>query len=199
MNHPESQEALLALATELAREHEIAICRPLDPRLLRPEERIRALCQEDKCGNWRKHHLCPPLLGDLLQARERLARYDLGSLLQWSRPLDVRNDRAGVERSKVDFHRKVLAVEAGLVGRGYPGAWGLIGGSCGLCTPCTAAAGEPCPLPDQARPSIEALGVDLLALLDRLGLDAAFHPDRITWTGCVLVSKPCARIKTPRG
>lgn len=180
----------MELATALAREQEITVCRRLDPRLLRPEERIRALCQEDKCGNWRKHHLCPPLLGDLQQAQTCLARYDGGVLLQWGRALDTRNDRAGVERSKVDFHRKVLAVEAGLARGGYPDAWGLIGGSCGLCTPCTAVAGEPCPLPRQARPSIEALGVDLLTLLERLGLDAAFHADRITWSGCVLFNRP---------
>jgi len=174
-------------AAALAREHGFAVCRPLDPRLLRPEDRIRALCQEDKCGNWRKHHLCPPLLGDLQQARAQLARFQRGVLLQWSRALDARNDREGVERSKVAFHRKVLAVEAGLAARGFDGAWGLIGGSCGLCSPCTAVAGEPCPLPRQARPSIEALGVDLLALLERMGLDAAFHADRVTWTGCVLL------------
>lgn len=185
-------DSFLEHATALARQHGIAVCRDVDPRLLRPEERIRALCREDKCGNWRKHHMCPPLLGDLRRAHELLERYAHGVLLQWSRELDAKHDRAGVERSKVDFHRLILAVEEGLRARGFGGAFGLIGGSCGLCAPCTAARGEPCPLPHEARPSLEALGVDLLSLLARLGLDAAFHPDRITWTGCVLLPGGCS-------
>ena len=32
----------------------------------------------------------------------------------------------------------------------------------------------------------EAAGLDVLSLLDKLGLDNNFYPDRITWTGCIL-------------
>jgi len=175
------------IACRHARRLGIPVYRELDPRTLEPEERIRALCREDRCGNYNKHHLCPPLVGSLEQARQRLAGFRHGVLLQWSRALDVQQDRAGVERSKVDFHLLVLELEAALVADGIEGAWGLIGGSCGLCAPCTAAAGQPCPEPARARPSLESLGVDVTALLARLGLDNRFHPDRITWTGCVLL------------
>jgi hypothetical protein len=34
--------------------------------------------------------------------------------------------------------------------------------------------------------SLESLGVDVVSLLDRFGLDSAFHPDTVTWTGCIL-------------
>jgi predicted metal-binding protein len=175
------------VACRHARRLGIPICRELDPRTLQPEERIRALCREDKCGHYNRHHLCPPLVGSLEQARQRLAGFGQGVLLQWSRALDVGQDWAGVERSMVDFHLLVLELEAALVADGLDRAWGLIGGNCRLCAPCTAAAGEPCPDPARARPSLEALAVDVIALLARLGLDNRFHPDRITWTGCVLL------------
>jgi len=64
--------------------------------------------------------------------------------------------------------------------------WGMVGGSCELCQPCRAAIGEPCPKPEKARMSLESIAVDVIALLDRFGLDSDFHPHRITWTGCIL-------------
>jgi predicted metal-binding protein len=167
----------------------IQVCRELDPRLLRPEETIRALCLEDKCGNYGKHHMCPPLVGSLDDARSRLGGHSRGVLLQWTRQLDVRGDHRGVERSRVDFHLKILDLESELCAAGEARApWGLIGGSCALCgrERCRAASGEPCEDPDRARTSLEALGVDVLCLLAGFGLDNSFHPDRITWTGCVL-------------
>jgi predicted metal-binding protein len=96
-----------------------------------------------------------------------------------------------VERSKVDFHLKILDLESkqrARTPRGAQAPLGLIGGSCALCERdhCTAASGDPCVDPERARTSLEALGVDVLSLLADFGLDNSFRPDRITWTGCVL-------------
>ena len=164
----------------------IDTCRELDPGILVPEERIRALCIEDKCGNYGKHHMCPPHVGTLDEVREKLTGFQRGALMQYSEPLDVRNDGEGVVRTKLDFHQKILQLEDMLNGKGVSPVWGMIGGSCDLCQPCSAAMGEPCPHLEKARVSLESIAVDVIALLERFGLDSRFHPDRITWTGCVL-------------
>lgn len=168
----------------------IETCVAFPADLLAPEERIRALCREDKCGNWGNNYMCPPRIGSLEDMRTRLARYRAGILLQYSRGLDVRNDFEGVRRSKVDFHRLVLKMEERVRSEGHRDAWGLVGGDCSLCDECTARVGAPCPFPDDARPSLESLGIDVLSLLARLGLDNAFHAHKITWTGCVLWALP---------
>lgn len=164
----------------------IAVCRELDVALLVPEERIRPLCSEDKCGNYGKHYMCPPHVGTLDEIRRKLSRFQRGVLLQYSELLDVRNDGEGVVRTKLDFHHRILQLEDMLNDEGIAPLWGMIGGSCELCRPCRAAAGEPCPQPDEARMSLESIAVDVIALLDRFGLDSRFHPHRITWTGCIL-------------
>lgn len=64
--------------------------------------------------------------------------------------------------------------------------WGLIGGTCSLCDVCKARSNEPCPYPNCARMSLEAIAVDVTSLLDKFGLDNSFRADRITWTGCIL-------------
>jgi len=36
---------------------------------------------------------------------------------------------------------------------------------------------------------LEAIAVDVLALLDNFGLDNGFHAGRIAWTGCILFNE----------
>jgi predicted metal-binding protein len=154
--------------------------------LLKPQERIWALCREDKCGNYGRHYMCPPHVGSFEEIRTRLGRYRDGLLLQYMRTLDVRNDLEGVRQSKVDFHGMVLKMEQRVRSRGHPDVWGLVGGDCSLCDECLARVGAPCAYPDEARPSLESLAIDVLSLLESFGLDSAFHADKIAWTGCVL-------------
>lgn len=171
---------------ESARQLGIETCLEFSPRLLVPEQRIRDLCFENKCGNYRSNYMCPPHVGSLEEIKARLPEFRRGVLLQYSKPLDVRNDDEGVKRTKVEFHHKILRLEESLRNQGIERVWGMIGGSCELCDVCRAKFGEPCPYPDKARMSLESISIDVLTLLDRFGLDNKFHPDRITWTGCIL-------------
>ena len=171
---------------QLIAQRGIGIWRPIDPRQLVVDGGIRDLCAENKCGNYGRHYMCPPHIGSLASIHKRLRSFQRGVVLQWSKDMDVRRDRSSVAASMRVFHHKILKLEGDFSAAGLGAAWGTIGGECRLCVPCKAACGEPCPYPDRARPSLESLGVDVLALLADLGLDNRFHPDRITWTGSLL-------------
>lgn len=162
-------------------------CLEFDPAVLEPEERIRNYCRQNECGTYGKNYMCPPYIGTLNEIRDKLRGYKRGLLFQYSLPLDVKNDREGVIRSKLDFHRKTLELEEFVKADGTEKTWGLIGGSCGLCDSCTVLTGKPCSHPDEARASLEAIGIDVSALLGTFGLELEFRDDRITWTGCILV------------
>jgi len=177
-----SPAQIAALAGRLG----IEICLDFDARLLAPEQRIREYCVENRCGNYGVNYMCPPRVGSLEETGQRLETFHHGVLLQHSWPLDVRGDIEGLQRTKAQFHHKVLQVENALTSSGAKAVWGMIGGNCALCEPCKATTEEPCPHPEEARTSLEAIGIDVMALLDRSGLDTSFRPDRITWTGCVL-------------
>ncbi len=169
---------------QFAQEHGIKTCLAFDSRLLTPEQSIRDFCVENKCGNYGTHHMCPPRIGSLEEVKSRLGMYQKGILLQYSKPLDVKNDREGLRQSKLEFHEKLLKIEELLRSDGIEHPWGMIGGSCDLCNICRVD--EPCPYPERARTSLEALGIDVIALLEGANLDSKFHSDKITWTGCVL-------------
>lgn len=172
---------------EFTKQLKIETCFVFSSKLVVPEEKIRALCLENKCGNYHNNYMCPPYIGSLEEIRIKLKKFQQGVLLQYVKYLDVRSDSEGVKQTKVDFHNKILQVEDFLREKGVEQVWGMIGGSCGLCDICKARIGEPCLYPDKARTSLEAIAVDVLGLLDKFGLDSKFHADKITWTGCVLL------------
>lgn len=161
-------------------------CIQFNTGLLNPEERIRDYCRQDKCGSYNKNHMCPPLVGSLEETRALLSNYHTGILFQYSESLDVSNDKNGLRRTKKEFHKKVLKLEKFLNKHAETDVLGIIGGNCELCKECGALSDEPCRHPRKARPSLESLGIDVIALLEKLGLDNKFHKDRITWTGCIL-------------
>ena len=171
---------------EFARQLGIQTCLEFGSEVVIPEERIRAFCLENKCGNYNNNYMCPPYIGSPEQIRIRMKEFPRGVLLQYTKSLDVNGDREGVRQTKTDFHHKILRIEEFLRDRGINQVWGMIGGSCGLCDTCTAKISEPCLYPDKARTSLEAIAVDVLGLLDKFGLDSKFHADKITWTGCIL-------------
>ncbi len=173
---------------EFARQLGIETCLEFDLDVLVPEERIRAFCLENKCGNYGYNYMCPPYVGSVEEIRIKLKKFKRGVLLQYAKSLDIRGDREGVRQTKVDFHHKIIQIEEFLRKEGINQVWGMIGGSCELCDVCKAKMSEPCPYPDEARTSLEAIAIDVLALLDKFGLDSKFHADKITWTGCVLLA-----------
>ena len=177
----------MKIALEQARKLGFDLCLDFDAGLLVPEERIRAFCLENRCGSYNAHHMCPPRVGPLPEVAARLQGFQRGVLLQCTRPADVAHDREAVTRTKVEFHRLVLRLERRLQRRRLTPLWALIGGSCQLCQTCAAVEEKPCRHLEKARTSLEALGIDVIALQQKLGLDAAFHPDRITWSGCILI------------
>lgn len=171
---------------EQARKLGFDLCLEFAPTLLIPEQRVRGYCFENRCGNYGASHMCPPRVGSLEEVEAALHEFTGGVLLQYSRRMDVAADREEVMRTKLEFHRLILRLERRLQKRGISRLWGLIGGNCGLCRTCTAMEDKPCRHPDKARTSLEAIGVDVIALLRKLGLDGQFLADRITWTGCIL-------------
>ena len=169
-----------------ARELGIETCVEFEAFLLKPEQRIRDLCYDNKCGKFKNHYMCPPYVGSIKSIEEKLLEFRKGILLQYSKPLDVKNDSEGLTQSKLEFHEKILALEHYADRCGLPRALGLIGGSCELCSVCKAVTKEPCPYPAKARMSLESIAIDVMALLKHPGLESEFRPDRIKWTGCVM-------------
>ena len=208
--------AWIAALPESQRPHRWAA---VDPSALGPQVWVRDLCVENRCGKFGRHPCCPPEVGSLEACRARIATYSHAVVLATTFEVDA-SDRGAVRRTRRAFQETTLALRVaaqrlGLPPRGAersggpaeapavraaapavpagnlgPWVWALPGGTCALCDPCPAETGGACPRPEDAHPSLEALGVDVMGLLERLGWDTAFHPDRVTWVGALLWRSP---------
>jgi predicted metal-binding protein len=95
---------------------------------------------------------------------------------------------ARLRDSKNEFAHLMSALEAEAFKMGYRFAAAFAGGDCVLCDVCAGASGEPCNHPFEARPSMEAVGIDVVATAEAAGLPlelpADTHP---RWTGLLLI------------
>lgn len=157
------------------------------------DERVRLKCQIPLCDTYGRNLMCPPHLPSVEDFRRALRRYSRAILIQVSSVIPV---QSGGKLSDDVFgpakklHELVNRGEKVAFEGGLHFATGLIGGCCRLCDECVAVLGETkCRFPFKARPSMEAMGIDVFSTLRRAGLPVAGLPvgDRVTWTGVILL------------
>jgi len=88
------------------------------------------------------------------------------------------------------LHKLVNELEAAAFKKGFYLATGLIGGECLICPECVLpSSGKPCRHPFEARPSMEAMGIDVLRTCENAGLKINLSSKKkVMWTGLVLLS-----------
>jgi predicted metal-binding protein len=124
---------------------------------------VRLKCQYG-CGAYGACLTCPPHSPSPEVTRRVLSHYRQAVLL--------RMERAGSgwkteTRRRRQMSEVVAALERELFLAGRYRAWGMGAGSCRLCKECDPSS--PCRFPDQARPSMEACGIDVYATVRQAG------------------------------
>lgn len=176
------------------------------------DERVKMKCRVPPCRDYGKNLMCPPYVMSTKELRDVLSKYEWALLIQVEAPFntDVKNeilqtgDVASLYRKKgflIAFgqnfgsnfnllHLIVNKVEAKASMLGYRFATGFKAGACKLCSECVAEnSGKHCRHPYQARPSMEAVGIDVLKTAEIAGLPVDFPPkDKAVWNGLVLIN-----------
>lgn len=177
------------------------------------DERVRLKCLVPVCDDYGLNLMCPPHVMSVQEFREVLAKYNWAILIQIERmiPTEMKKEvqqaidvaalyqsakfldsyRKSFDPIKSKLHRIVHEVEAQAFGLGYRFATGFIGGSCKLCPECVAISNpqEPCRHPFRARPSMEAVGIDVFKTAENAGLPFDIPPkNKTVWNGLVLVT-----------
>jgi predicted metal-binding protein len=156
------------------------------------DERVRLKCQIPICETYGKNLMCPPFMPPVAEFRAALARYDRALILQLNVPL--RRKPKGKTSEIFDparvLHELVNMGERLCFEAGFRFATGLIGGCCRLCKECVAVEMEGfCRHPFRARPSMEAMGIDVIATAEKADIPLSGFPitEQVTWTGLILL------------
>ena len=156
------------------------------------DERVRLKCQVPVCDSYNKNLMCPPYVPSVAEFRKILKKYKQGLLIQVSAELNEKYVNAPTEEVFVParkLHELINAGEKEAFTAGFRFAAGFIGGCCRLCDECVVVhGGTHCRFPFKARPSMEAVGIDVMETVAKVGLPVSFPiSNQVTWTGLILL------------
>ncbi len=163
------------------------------------DERVRLKCTIPRCTRAGETPNCPPHAPDLEVVRKAIALYSSAILFKCdvtpiSDYVPGRGSTKAEQRQVLLFHKKGSDVVYGLERQaykdGYHLAMGLGGGSCKdyLCQGmiCQFLDSGRCRFPLRSRPSIEALGIDVMKLIDDAGWAAYALLDDLSVVPCAI-------------
>ena len=144
------------------------------------DERVRLKCSIPLCPYYDKCIFCPPHTPAPELMRIALAKYKWAILFALDvKPVADFADRSKGRRPGVRWAKKTLEIacllETLAFSQGYHLATGFAQASCvkALCGQerCLVLEGNKCPYPLKARPSMEAVGIDVFCLVTKAGWD----------------------------
>lgn len=151
----------------------------VDPRELEFSDRVRWIC-EHECPMYGKSWACPPGVGSVASCKAKCLAYpeclmiatitEVTDISDIDETLTTRADHEEVTNQVRDLMRAqgvepyVLSTEA-----------------CAQCKRCAILDAKPCRRPEHMHPCVESHGVNLLGLLDELGLAFQYGENVVTW------------------
>ena len=163
------------------------------------DERVRLKCLVPRCLRAGETPNCPPHAPDLDLVRRALGLYSWAMLIKCDvKPIsDYAPKKTGTkeeQRKTLLFHQKssevVYKLESQAYKDGYHLAMGLGGGSCKdyLCQGlvCQFLDSGRCRFPQRARPAMEAMGIDVTSLINKVGWNVYALVDNLDSVPCAI-------------
>ncbi|MFA5313053.1 MAG: DUF2284 domain-containing protein [Methanomassiliicoccales archaeon] len=176
----------------------------LPASLIVVDPRVRMKCQVPICKNYGRSLMCPPSIMFPKEFSEILSRYSDSILVQWTfvpDPETLKIIKAGsltmleadelyskaMNRAIKEMTTQLNSLERDAMRMGYRFATAFSGGPCALCDECVGVGGH-CRHPFMARPSMEAVGIDVIATASNAGLPIKYPAESTALlTGLLLV------------
>ncbi|MFC1981564.1 DUF2284 domain-containing protein [Chloroflexota bacterium] len=163
------------------------------------DERVRLKCVVPRCLRAGETPNCPPYTPDLTLVRQALSLFSWAIVIKCNiEPVEeYAPKRVGTkadQRRTLSFHRKsaeiVFELERQAYKDGHHLAVGFGGGSCKdyLCNGliCQFLDSGRCRFPQRARPAMEAVGIDVIDLINKVGWEAYALLDDLSLIPCAI-------------
>ena len=151
----------------------------IDPVKLEFSDRIRWICQHE-CPMYGKSWACPPGVGSVPECEGKCRRYS--NCLMISTITEV-SDIANIEETLATRpeHEAVTNQVRDLFRENGVEPYVLSTEACAECDRCAYLDGQPCRFPDRMHPCVESHGINILSVLDELGLSFQYGENVVTW------------------
>lgn len=156
----------------------------IDPKELEFSDRIRWICQNE-CAMYGKSWACPPGVGSVESCRKKCLSYQ--NCLLVSSIVEVA-DIADMEETLATRpeHEALTEQVAQLLRDQGEKPYILSTEACSICQRCAILDGQPCRFPEKMHPCVESHGINVVPVLEKLGLDFQFGCNVVTWISLLL-------------
>lgn len=168
-----------AILEEALNELPLYLYQFIDPRQLEFSQRIRWIC-EHECPMYGKSWACPPGVGEVTECEQRCKSYvncllistitEVADIADIESTLATRPEHEAITNTVRDLMRQqgiepyILSTEA-----------------CAVCERCAILDGLPCRMPGRMHPCVESHGINLLPMLEELGVPFQYGENVVTW------------------
>ena len=156
----------------------------IDPKELEFSDRIRWICQNE-CAMYGKSWACPPGVGSVESSKAKCLSYK--NCLLVSSIVEVA-DIADMEETLATRpgHEALTEQVAQLLRDQGENPYILSTEACSICQRCAILDGQPCRFPEKMHPCVESHGINVVPVLEKLGLDFQFGCNVVTWISLLL-------------
>ena len=167
------------LLLEKLQELPLYFCDFIDPAELEFSSRIRWIC-ENECPMYGKTWACPPGVGSVDACAKKCGSYN--SCLLVSTITEV-SDISNLEETLATRpeHEAVTNQVAQLMQEMGVTPYVLSTEACAICERCSYLDGQPCRYPDRMHPCVESHGINVLPVLENLGISFQYGENVVTW------------------
>lgn len=156
----------------------------VDPRRLEFSQRVRWIC-EHACAMYGKSWACPPGVGTVEGCRERCLSYNRGLLISSITEVADISDLQATLDTRGD-HEKLTNQVGALLREAGVEPYILSTEACSLCSRCAILDGVPCRHPEIMHPCVESHGINIIPVLEELGLEFQYGQNVVTWVSLLL-------------
>ena len=151
----------------------------MKPEELEFSDRIRWIC-EHECPMYGKSWACPPAVGSVRECREKCLRYENALLI--STIVEVA-DIASIDETLATRpeHERITNQVRDLMRQQGIEPYVLSTDACAVCDRCAYLDGLPCRLPGNMHPCVESHGINILPIIEELGLTFQYGENVVTW------------------
>lgn len=156
----------------------------IDPRDLEFSDRVRWIC-EHECSMYGKSWACPPGVGSVEQCKAKCLRHncclmvstitevadisDLQATLSTRTEHEALTDHVGRLMRQQGVEPYILSTEA-----------------CAVCQRCAILDGAPCRFPEKMHPCVESQGINVIPVLENMGMPFLYGENVVTWVSLLL-------------
>ena len=151
----------------------------ITPDELEFADRIRWICQHE-CPMYGQSWACPPAVGSVSECKGKCGSYNACLLISTITEVTDISDISETLATRPE-HEAITNQVGQLLRQQGVEPYILSTEACAECDRCAYLDGQPCRFPERMHPCVESHGINILSLLDELGLAFQYGENVVTW------------------